>query len=101
LSCQTWTDELSSSPSEFCEIKAQKDLNHCTLDIIGQCAFGYNFDTVLSGDNQLTKAFTSIVQVTNLKHLILMKLVPFYKYFYTESKEAMKVTDEKVLQVEF
>ncbi|XP_031555945.1 cytochrome P450 4F5-like [Actinia tenebrosa] len=96
---KTWTDKLSSSPSGFCDIEAQKDLNHCTLDIIGKCAFGYDFDSVFSGDNQLAKAFTSIIQVTNFSHLLLMKLFPFYKYFYTESKNAMKITDEIVLEV--
>jgi hypothetical protein len=42
------------------EVNVEAFLSRCTLDIIGLGGFGYDFDTLSSGGNELAEAFETI-----------------------------------------
>ena len=79
------------------------DLAHLTLDIIGRCAFGYHFNTVLSGESETSSAFSTVIKGVGFGRIMRKKLIPLYDYLpVTENKSARKaleITDGTVLEV--
>ena len=86
------------------EILVAEDLTHLTLDIIGLTAFGYDFDTVKSGENEISEAFDSILSGRlSVSARFLRKYIPFYQYLPFEAnvkaKKAQELTDNLVWEV--
>ena len=81
----------------------EEDLSHLTLDVIGQSAFGYNFNTILGGDSKVSEAVAIVLQGLNFKYLICKFLIPFYEYLPLEEikkiKAAREIADNTVIQV--
>ena len=50
-------------------------MNHLALDTIGKCAFGFDFDTVLSGESNVSKTFSELLQGADFRHLIRKALI--------------------------
>lgn len=79
------------------------DLAHLTLDIIGRCAFGYHFNTVLSGETEISSAFSAVIKGTGFGRIMKKRFLPLYDYLpVTENKrakEAIELTDGIVLEV--
>lgn len=72
--------------------------------MIGQSAFGYNFNTILAGGNsKVSEAFTLLFQGFNFKYVILKALIPFFEYLpLAETRRiqlARKIADDTVLEV--
>ena len=88
---------------EVLEAPIQTDLTHLTLDIIARCAFGYNFNTVLSGDTGISKAFALLIEDFNFGRIFRKAFIPLYDYLpFAETKrfkEALEKTDRTVLEV--
>ena len=80
-----------------------EDLSHLTLDVIGQSAFGYNFNTILGGDNKVSEAFAIVLQKLNFKYLIGKFLIPFFEYLpLAETRKiesAKEIADNTVIEV--
>ena len=78
-------------------------LAHLTLDIIGRCAFGYDFHTVLSGETEISTAFSAVIKGISFGRVMRKRLIPLYDYLpLTENKmakEALEITDGTVLEV--
>ncbi len=77
-----------------------------TLDALGECVFGYEFNTIEAGDNILSRAFTDIVTGANASvNTVTRKLIskfPFLKYFIKsvrKRKESFKIIFQAVNQV--
>lgn len=81
----------------------QEDLSHLTLDVIGQSAFGYSFNTILGGKSKLSDAFTLLFQAMSYRYLICKFLIPFFDYLpLAETKKlqsAREIADKTVLKV--
>ena len=59
---QLWTEQLTNSTEGFVEVLVSTDLARLTLDVIGRCAFGYHFNTVLSGETEISSAFSAVIK---------------------------------------
>lgn len=79
------------------------DLTHLTLDVIGRCAFGYDFNTVLSGESEISNAFSAVIKGISFGQLLRKNFIPLYEYLplaeNKRAREALKITDGTVLKV--
>ena len=78
--------------------------NHVTLDIIGLCAFGYPFNSVLNGYDEESKCISQIVSGSSGVHrklieskLPLLKLLP--SKGREEGKRAERACEEMIRKV--
>ncbi|XP_028416651.1 cytochrome P450 3A16-like [Dendronephthya gigantea] len=78
--------EMMSQNSDRKEsrLPVQNDLTRLALDALGECVFGYDFDTIKSGDSALSLAFTNLFSgvnqgVSSLTQL-LVNYFPFLKW---------------------
>jgi hypothetical protein len=84
----------------------QNDLTRMTLDALGECVFGYEFNTIEAGDNIISRAFTDILTGVNGSiNTVTRKLIskfPFLKYFIKsvrKRKESFEIIFQAVKQV--
>ena len=79
------------------------DLAHLTLDIIGRCAFGYHFNTVLSGETETSSAFSTVIKDISFGRVMRKMFIPLYDYLPVNenkrARKALEITDETVLEV--
>jgi len=98
-----WTDQLTNSTEGILEVPVSTDLAHLTLDIIGRCAFGYDFNTVLSGETETSSAFSAVIKGVDFGRVMRKKFIPLYDYLPVAenkmAKEALEITDGIVLEV--
>lgn len=84
-------------------VAVHDDLTHLTLDVIGQAAFGYNFNTVLAGDSKVSKAVKVVTGGMSPKYIIAKTLIPFFEFLPIAEtrriKEAREIADNTVLEV--
>lgn len=102
---QLWTEKVSDSFEGSTEVSIQTDLAHLALDIIGRCAFGFNFNTVLSGESEISKAFSVVIKGVNFGRLMKKRLIPFYDSLPLDDnireQKSFEKTDETVLKVDY
>ena len=101
---QLWTDQLKNlKPGQLIDIDVMEDLSHLSLDVIGQSSFGYNFNTILGGDNRVSEAFANLLLKLNFKYLIAKFLIPFFEYLpLAETRKiesAREIADNTVIEV--
>ena len=103
LTLQLWTEKTKNTAEGVVEVSIHTDLTHLSFDIIGRCAFGYNFNTVLSGESEISKAFTEVIKGLRFARVMKKSLIPLYKYLPLEEnireRHAYKLTDDTVLEV--
>ena len=103
LPLQLWTEKTKNAAEKVVDVSIHTDLTHLTFDIIGRCAFGYNFNTVLSGETEMSKAFTEVIKGLSFARVLKKSLIPLYKYLPLEEnireRNAHKLTDDIVLEV--
>ena len=103
LTLQLWTEKTKNVAEGVVEVSIHTDLTHLSFDIIGRCAFGYNFNTVLSGESDISKAFTEVIKGLSFARVMKKSLTPLYKYLPLEEnireRHAYKLTDDTVLEV--
>ena len=80
------------------------DLTRLTLDVIGQAAFGYNFNTLVSGENEISTAFNNILLGgSNMIYRLLRGIVPFFRHIplpdNVRERKAQELTDNLVCKV--
>ena len=95
---------MTNSTEGILEVPAvSTDLAHLTLDIIGRCAFGYDFNTVLSGETETSSAFSAVIKGVDFGRIMRKKFIPLYDYIPVAenkmAKEALEITDGTVLEV--
>ena len=100
---QLWTEQLNNSTEGFLEVPVSTDLAHLTLDIIGRCAFGYHFNTVLSGETETSSAFSAVIQDISFGRVMRKRYIPLYDYLplaeNERARKALEITDGTVLEV--
>ena len=104
LSFQYWKNAMKTSLTGIAEVNILKDFNKLTLDIIGETAFGYRFDTLISGENKISQAVETLLRGgTSVTARFLRRIIPFYDKLPTQHNkmiaEAIDVTDSVVKQV--
>ncbi|KAG0212682.1 hypothetical protein BGX28_005878 [Mortierella sp. GBA30] len=73
-----WEERVDQSDSKSVEFDVTTDLTRVTLDIIGQAGFGYNFKALTEPDNELSKAYDEIFNITSAMIEALRVYVPYY-----------------------
>ena len=76
------------------DVEVLDDLTHLTLDVIGQTAFGYNFNTILGGDSKVSKAFATVFYALDFKYLICKFLIPYFDYLPLAVNKKIQVAKE-------
>lgn len=78
-------------------------MRHLSLDLIGESAFGYSFNTILGGSSKVSEAFTVLFLSFNITFLVCKFLFPFFDYLpLAENRKiqaAKEITDNTVLEV--
>jgi len=94
---------LTSSTEGVLEVPAFTDLAHLTLDIIRRYAFGYHFNRLLSGETEISSAFSVVFEGAAFGRIMRKRFIPLYDYLpVTENKRAKvarEITDGTVLEV--
>ena len=84
-------------------VAVHEDLTHLTLDVIGQSAFGYNFNTVLAGESKVSEAVDFVMRGISFKQIACKKFIPYFEYLPTNEnrkiKAAREIADNTVLEV--
>ena len=62
-----WSNKINSNSVKKANICIQEELNKLTLDIICKTAFGYDCNSMIDDDNQISKSFSNILQVAAVK----------------------------------
>ena len=90
--------------SGVAEADIHRDLSKLTLDAIGETAFGYNFNTLVSGENKVSQAVELILSgKISVVARVLRKYIPFYDMIpFQENvrlKEAAEIMNDFVNEV--
>ncbi|XP_028416658.1 cytochrome P450 4F5-like isoform X2 [Dendronephthya gigantea] len=70
----------SGNDSKESRLPVQNDLSRMALDALGECVFGYDFDT-MDGDTALSSAFTDLLHGVNPGVITFMQLLRNYLPF--------------------
>ncbi|KAK3748420.1 hypothetical protein QZH41_005763 [Actinostola sp. cb2023] len=87
-----WTQKIENSPI----VEIGNDICHLTLDIVGKTSFGYEFNTVLGQESEVSSAFTSLLTGAEFSYVIRSNLIPFYKYLPFPDNLAIKKSTKLV-----
>ncbi|CAB3992331.1 cytochrome P450 4c21-like [Paramuricea clavata] len=98
---QYWNGIISakskSNAKKECHLFVENDFNRMTLDALGECVFGYEFNTTEAGDTIISRAFTDLFTGVNPAaksfSIKLLLWFPFLKYFMKsviKGEEALK-----------
>ena len=95
---------MNTSLTGIAEVDILKDFSKLTLDIIGQTAFGYRFDTLISGENKVSQAVETLLRGRiSVTARFLRRIIPFYDWLPLQENrkmnEATNITDAVVKQV--
>ena len=84
-------------------VPVHDDLTHLAFDVIGQAAFGYNFNTVLGGASKVSEAVNIVTGGMSIRYMIYKSLIPFFELLpigeTRRIKEAREIADNTVLEV--
>ena len=95
---------MKKSLTGVAEVDILRDFNKLTLDVIGETAFGYKFDTLVSGENSISQAVETLLRgKISVMSRFLRRIIPFYdKLPLKQNKvmnEATKLTTSVVKKV--
>jgi hypothetical protein len=107
---QYWNGIISakskSNAKKECHLFVQNDLNRMSLDALGECVFGYEFNTIEAGDTIISRAFTDLFAglnpTTKSFSRKLLLWFPFLKCFMKsviKREEAFKTISCVIKQV--
>ena len=84
-------------------VAVHDDLTHLTLDVIGQAAFGYNFNTVLAGESKVSEAVNVVIGGMSFRYMVCKFLIPYFELLpigeTRRIQEAREIADTTVLEV--
>ena len=101
---QVWRKRIEGGKDSVAEVLIANDLTRLTFDVIGQTAFGYNFDTLISGESEISAAFNSILLGgSNLIYRLLRGIIPFFRRIplpvNIRERKARQLTENLVCEV--
>ncbi|XP_065071289.1 uncharacterized protein LOC135695975 [Rhopilema esculentum] len=99
-----WKDKAESSLSGVAEVDIHKDFSKLTLDVIGETAFGYNFNTLTTGENKISQSVELILSgKIGVVARVLRRYIPFYDMIpfpgNIKLKNAAKVANSVVTEI--
>ena len=62
--------------------------------MIGQTAFGYNFNTILAGESKVSRAFATVSHALDFKYLICKFLIPYFDYLPLAVNKKLQIAKE-------
>lgn len=81
-----WNDTISSKKNSDgqCQLLVQDDFVRLSIDVLGECVLGYNFDSIRGGNNEIAQAFADLfssadLDVGNMFFRQLLRYLPFTK----------------------
>ena len=75
-------------------------LNHVTLDIIGLCAFGYRFNSVVNGYNEESRCISDIVAANcGIHRKLIESKLPFLKLIPSKAREESNTAEKACLDL--
>eukprot|EP00112_Aurelia_sp_Birch-Aquarium-sp1_P000792 Seg1077.10 transcript_id=Seg1077.10/GoldUCD/mRNA.D3Y31 product="Cytochrome P450 4F12" protein_id=Seg1077.10/GoldUCD/D3Y31 len=84
---KSWKHKISDMGGPFEELILD-EFTHLTLDVIGESAFGYSFNSILKGNSKESMATDTILRGGfNLQRRALESWFPFLKYIPSEERE--------------
>lgn len=95
---------MKKSLTGVAEIDVLKDFNKLTLDVIGETAFGYHFNTLISGENRVSQAVDTMLRgKISVMSRFMKRYIPFYDQLPIKRNkvisEATEVTKSIVSEV--
>ncbi|XP_013383979.1 cytochrome P450 4C1 [Lingula anatina] len=91
-----WTQQLKSH-CEGCVVDAQLDLTNMALDVVSQCAFSYNLNSISDPDNENVKALGFVTSVPSVSFQNTIPILNRIPTAYNKTYEKMvKVADDLV-----
>jgi hypothetical protein len=94
-----WSKKIQSSPI----IDVGDDICHLTLDVIGKTSFGYDFNTTLGDESEVSVAFNKLMIGGEFGYIVRRNIIPFYEYLPLPDnyaiKKASNIVDSTVLRV--
>ncbi|CAH1271280.1 CYP4F12 [Branchiostoma lanceolatum] len=99
---QYWNDKLEGTTTTdgFVELPVQEDLGRLTLDIIGKCAFSYEFNSIREPDNLVTQSVTKLLrgQGASLTTLISGSRILASKEYIKRRALCDKIVDDVIAE---
>jgi hypothetical protein len=107
-----WNNTISAKSENDakteCRMSVQKDVTRMTLDALGECVFGYKFNTIEEDDTIISRAVTDVLTgIDGSANTFTRKVVqrfPFLKYFvksFIKRQEALTIIQEVIKQVQY
>ena len=98
---QSWSNKIRTSATKYADVMASLDFDHLALDVIGEATLGYKFNSLFSGETDVSRAFYSLIYGGNLGRRKLWRTL--YKYLPSEENrrqnEATRIVRELVGKV--
>ncbi|XP_065056751.1 cytochrome P450 4C1-like [Rhopilema esculentum] len=83
-----WNDQLMNSSNKAIELDVLEKLTHLSLDIIGICAFGYNFNCIMGGHSEESKATDTVLRGNfDLQRRSLEQMIPLFTLFRSSTQK--------------
>ncbi|XP_035684428.1 cytochrome P450 4F4-like [Branchiostoma floridae] len=99
---QYWNDKLegTTTTDEFVELPVQDDMGRLTLDIIGKCAFSYEFNSIREPDNLVSQSVTKLLrgEGTGLLTLITGSRIGASKEFVKRRALCDQIVDDVIAE---
>ena len=101
-----WNKTISAMTEDSKESKflVQNDFTHVSLDVLGECVFGYEFNSIGADDFPVSRAFNDLfagLSVVAIDRKVV-EWFPFLERFLkgpNKRKEALKITDKTIKEV--
>lgn len=85
----------------MCKLFVQDDLVRLSLDVLGECLFGYKFNSIDVGRTQISQAFNDVTIAPGAVNTLFRRLLyslPFFKGS-VRIQESFKITSKVIKQV--
>lgn len=103
---KVWNDTIcaKNSNDEECNLFVQKDFIRLSFDVLGECVFGYEFNSIEAGNTPVTQAFQDFTTGPNMGANTLTRrllhFLPFHKRSIKRKfQESLKTTSKVIKQV--
>ncbi|XP_065071287.1 cytochrome P450 4A5-like [Rhopilema esculentum] len=101
---QYWKEKAKSTLSGVVEADIHRDFTKLTLDVIGETAFGYNFNTLTTGENKVSQSVELILAGrSSVMARLIRRIIPFYDLIpfpeNTKMKKAAEIVNGVVAEV--
>ena len=92
---QYFEDRINENGGRPIEMGVLQKFTNFTLDVIGKCAFGYEFDGILGGNSEMVDAANTILTANfNVVRRSFEELIPLLKLIPSAEREKAKRAED-------